>query len=135
MRITAADVAATRRVPKLRGRGPRASARVGLDPRSAGAARAWCAATDCPAWCAQTPRGTGTRPRARTGAATAPDPGPRARWPCRARARGACHTHGYSDQVVGGETEFVRRTGGRVLQKPCSWRDLIQNVRQSLDEN
>ena len=42
---------------------------------------------------------------------------------------------GYSDQVIGGETEFVRRARGRVLQKPCSWRDLIQNVRQSLDEN
>ena len=42
---------------------------------------------------------------------------------------------GYSEQMIGRETEFMRRTNGRVLQKPCSWRDLIQSVRECLDEN
>ena len=40
---------------------------------------------------------------------------------------------GYSGDVAGKDTSFIRRTKSRFLQKPCHWRDLLQTVRQSLD--
>jgi CheY-like chemotaxis protein len=41
---------------------------------------------------------------------------------------------GYTADVLGRNTNFIRRTGSRFLQKPCSSRTLLQTVRQCLDE-
>jgi CheY-like chemotaxis protein len=40
---------------------------------------------------------------------------------------------GYSADVVGKNTEFLRRTKSRFLMKPCSSRTLLETVRQCLD--
>jgi len=40
---------------------------------------------------------------------------------------------GYSGEVVGKNTEFLRRTKSRFLMKPCSSRILLETGRQSLD--
>ena len=41
---------------------------------------------------------------------------------------------GYTADVLGQNTNFIRRTGSRFLQKPCSSRTLLQTVRQCLDK-
>jgi PAS domain S-box-containing protein len=41
---------------------------------------------------------------------------------------------GYSAEVLGKNTEFIRRTRSRFLQKPCSSRLLLETVRECLDE-
>jgi CheY-like chemotaxis protein len=41
---------------------------------------------------------------------------------------------GYSADVLGKNTEFIRRTKSHFLQKPCSSRVILETVRQSLDE-
>ena len=43
-------------------------------------------------------------------------------------------TSGYSAEVMGKDTEFVRRTRSHFLRKPCASRALLDTVRQSLDE-
>src|ERR1017187_3411573 len=43
-------------------------------------------------------------------------------------------TTGYEQENAGRETDFIRRSKSRFLQKPCSSRKLIETVRQSLDE-
>ena len=43
-------------------------------------------------------------------------------------------TSGYEQENAGRETDFIRRSKSRFLQKPCSSRQLIETVRQSLDE-
>jgi DNA-binding NtrC family response regulator len=40
---------------------------------------------------------------------------------------------GYSAEVVGKNTEFLRRTRSRFLMKPCSSRILLETVRECLD--
>jgi PAS domain S-box-containing protein len=42
---------------------------------------------------------------------------------------------GYSADVMGKNTEFIRRTKSHFLQKPCSSRALLETVRQCLDES
>ena len=41
---------------------------------------------------------------------------------------------GYSADVLGKNTEFIRRTKSHFLQKPCSSRVILETVRQCLDE-
>jgi two-component system, cell cycle sensor histidine kinase and response regulator CckA len=41
---------------------------------------------------------------------------------------------GYSAEVVGKNTEFIRRTRSYFLQKPCSSQGLLETVRRCLDE-
>jgi FixJ family two-component response regulator len=41
---------------------------------------------------------------------------------------------GYSADVMGKNTEFIRRTKSHFLQKPSSSRAILEAVRQSLDE-
>ena len=41
---------------------------------------------------------------------------------------------GYSADVVGKNTDFIRRTRSHFLQKPCPSRALLETVRRSLDE-
>jgi two-component system, cell cycle sensor histidine kinase and response regulator CckA len=41
---------------------------------------------------------------------------------------------GYSADMLGADTEFVRRSGGHFLCKPCSPDDLLRTVRRCLDE-
>jgi two-component system cell cycle sensor histidine kinase/response regulator CckA len=41
---------------------------------------------------------------------------------------------GYGEDVSGTDTDFIRRTKSRFLQKPCSTRTLIETVRICLDE-
>jgi FixJ family two-component response regulator len=41
---------------------------------------------------------------------------------------------GYSADVAGKDTDFIRRTKSYFLQKPCSSSVLLQTVRQCLDE-
>jgi PAS domain S-box-containing protein len=41
---------------------------------------------------------------------------------------------GYSGEALGADTNFIQRIHARFLQKPCSWRTLLQEVRRSLDE-
>jgi CheY-like chemotaxis protein len=41
---------------------------------------------------------------------------------------------GYSAEVLGANTEFIRRTRSQFLQKPCSSRALLETVRRCLDE-
>ncbi len=41
---------------------------------------------------------------------------------------------GYSAEVLGNGTEFIRRTRSRFLQKPCPSRLLLETVRECLDE-
>ena len=41
---------------------------------------------------------------------------------------------GYSADILGKNTEFMRRTPSRFLQKPCSSRTLLETVRRCLDE-
>jgi PAS domain S-box-containing protein len=41
---------------------------------------------------------------------------------------------GYSAEVVGKDTDFIRRTKSEFLQKPCSSRALLEAVRRCLDE-
>jgi len=41
---------------------------------------------------------------------------------------------GYSAEVMGKGTEFLRRTKTYFLQKPCPSSTLLQTVRQCLDE-
>jgi PAS domain S-box-containing protein len=43
-------------------------------------------------------------------------------------------TSGYDRENAGRDTDFIRRSKSRFLQKPCSSRQLIETVRQSLDE-
>jgi PAS domain S-box-containing protein len=40
---------------------------------------------------------------------------------------------GYSPNVAGKDTQFLRRQGSAFLQKPCHWRDLLQTIRRLLD--
>jgi CheY-like chemotaxis protein len=40
---------------------------------------------------------------------------------------------GYSPEVVGQQTEFVRRTNGSFVPKPCQPRELLRAVRNCLD--
>jgi CheY-like chemotaxis protein len=42
-------------------------------------------------------------------------------------------TSGYSGDVLGNDTEFVRQTNSRFVAKPCSPQVLLQTVRQYLD--
>ena len=42
---------------------------------------------------------------------------------------------GYSADVAGKDTDFIRRTKSRFLQKPCSANVLLQAVRDSLDQS
>jgi PAS domain S-box-containing protein len=41
---------------------------------------------------------------------------------------------GYGEDVSGRDTDFIRRTQSRFLQKPCSSRTLLETVRECLDE-
>jgi CheY-like chemotaxis protein len=41
---------------------------------------------------------------------------------------------GYSAEVLGANTRFIRRTKSHFLQKPCSAQTLLETVRRSLDE-
>ena len=41
---------------------------------------------------------------------------------------------GYGEDVSGGDTDFVRRTKSRFVQKPCSSHTLLETVRECLDE-
>jgi FixJ family two-component response regulator len=41
---------------------------------------------------------------------------------------------GYSADVLGTNTEFIRRTKSHFLQKPSSSRVILETVRQCLDE-
>ncbi len=41
---------------------------------------------------------------------------------------------GYSAEIIGNDTEFIRRTKSYVLHKPCALNALVQTVRQCLDE-
>jgi FixJ family two-component response regulator len=41
---------------------------------------------------------------------------------------------GYSAEVLGKNTDFIRRTKSHFLQKPCSSQALLNTVRRSLDE-
>jgi CheY-like chemotaxis protein len=41
---------------------------------------------------------------------------------------------GYSAEVLGTNTEFIRRTRSQFLQKPCSSRTILETVRRCLDE-
>jgi PAS domain S-box-containing protein len=41
---------------------------------------------------------------------------------------------GYSAEVLGANTEFIRRTRSYFLQKPCSSRAILETVRRCLDE-
>ena len=43
-------------------------------------------------------------------------------------------TSGYSGEILGHDTSFIRRTYGDFLPKPCAPRDLLNAVRQSLDQ-
>lgn len=40
---------------------------------------------------------------------------------------------GYDGDAVGRETHYIQRIQGRLLHKPCSWRELLHTVRQVLD--
>ncbi len=42
---------------------------------------------------------------------------------------------GYSSELTGKDTSFFRRTRSHFLQKPCTARDLLDTVRQCLDED
>jgi PAS domain S-box-containing protein len=42
---------------------------------------------------------------------------------------------GYAEDVAGRDTDFIRRTKSRFLQKPCSSRTLLATVRECLDED
>jgi CheY-like chemotaxis protein len=42
-------------------------------------------------------------------------------------------TSGYSGDVLGQDTEFVRQTDSRFLAKPCPPEVLLQTIRQYLD--
>jgi two-component system cell cycle sensor histidine kinase/response regulator CckA len=41
---------------------------------------------------------------------------------------------GYNGEALGKDTTYLRRTKSRLVQKPCSCQDLVQVVRQCLDE-
>jgi CheY-like chemotaxis protein len=41
---------------------------------------------------------------------------------------------GYSEKVVGRDTDFFRRTRSQFLQKPCATRTLAETVRRCLDQ-
>ena len=41
---------------------------------------------------------------------------------------------GYGEDVSGRDTEFIRRSKSRFVQKPCSSRTLVETVRECLDE-
>jgi CheY-like chemotaxis protein len=43
-------------------------------------------------------------------------------------------TSGYSGDVLGHDTEFLRKTNSRFVAKPCSSQLLLQTIRQYLDE-
>ena len=45
----------------------------------------------------------------------------------------AVFTSGYSGDVLGQETDFIRRLDGCFVQKPCSAQALLKTVRGCLD--
>ena len=42
---------------------------------------------------------------------------------------------GYSADIVGGDTDFIKRLGGCFLQKPCPSRTILETIRKCLDES